>query len=254
MHGSFSRTHGRGVHAAPTVTSPKSAAAGAGGRVSVVGSQSGEVTTVRHDLEQGETLTVDAVSSEVSADDLDAVVVPGGTVGGSWIDREVQVDQGLVTSRRPDDLPAITAKLVKEVAEGRHEAQARSVCGTARARRPRTPPAARSESNSYRRQDVGGPSSQGRVLLEHGGRHWIRASEPSRVKVALLATAVEQRLQRTLELGDSRANHLPHECEVDPEVPMDEPITHPRHAPPVDLRVGGTKLLRQPLRRFADHL
>jgi len=46
--------------------------------------------------------------------------------GGTWVDREVQVDQGLVTSRRPDDLPAFTAKLVEEVAEGRHEAQARS--------------------------------------------------------------------------------------------------------------------------------
>jgi protease I len=167
------------------LAAPKAAVEGAGGRVSIVGVRRGEATTVRHDLEQGETLAVDAAFSEVSADDFDAVVVPGGTVGadrlrleedavgfvrgffeqgkpvaaichgpwllveadvvrgrtltsypslqtdirnagGTWVDREVQVDQGLVTSRRPDDLPAFTAKLVEEVAEGRHEAQARS--------------------------------------------------------------------------------------------------------------------------------
>jgi protease I len=44
--------------------------------------------------------------------------------GGNWVDREVVVDQGLVTSRRPDDLPAFNAKLVEEIAEGRHEQQA----------------------------------------------------------------------------------------------------------------------------------
>jgi protease I len=43
--------------------------------------------------------------------------------GGQWIDEEVVVDNGLVTSRRPDDLPAFCAKAVEEFAEGRHEAQ-----------------------------------------------------------------------------------------------------------------------------------
>jgi protease I len=165
---------------------PKAAVERAGGRTSVVGIRRGEATTVRHDLEAGETITVDAAFSDVSADDFDAVVVPGGTVGadklradadavafvrgfferkkpvaaichgpwvlveadavrgrtltsypslqtdirnagGTWVDREVQVDQGLVTSRNPDDLPAFTAKLVEEVWEGKHEQQARSV-------------------------------------------------------------------------------------------------------------------------------
>jgi deglycase len=44
--------------------------------------------------------------------------------GGDWVDEEVVVDQGLVTSRKPDDLPAFTSKIVEEFAEGRHEQQA----------------------------------------------------------------------------------------------------------------------------------
>jgi protease I len=44
--------------------------------------------------------------------------------GGDWVDEQVVVDDGLVTSRKPDDLPAFNAKIVEEFAEGRHERQA----------------------------------------------------------------------------------------------------------------------------------
>ena len=43
--------------------------------------------------------------------------------GANWVDEEVVVDSGLVTSRSPKDLPAFNAKLVEEVYEGKHEAQ-----------------------------------------------------------------------------------------------------------------------------------
>jgi protease I len=52
--------------------------------------------------------------------------------GATWVDEEVHVDQGLVSSRKPDDLEAFSAKAIEEFAEGRHEGQERSVgAGTA---------------------------------------------------------------------------------------------------------------------------
>jgi protease I len=50
--------------------------------------------------------------------------------GGTWVDEEVHVDQGLVTSRKPDDLSAFCAKTIEEIAEGVHEGQ---TAATARA-------------------------------------------------------------------------------------------------------------------------
>jgi protease I len=67
---------------------------------------------------------------------IDAGVVEGRTLtswpslqtdlrnaGATWVDEEVHVDQGLVSSRKPDDLEAFNAKLVEEFAEGVHEGQ-----------------------------------------------------------------------------------------------------------------------------------
>lgn len=43
--------------------------------------------------------------------------------GAEWVDEEVVVDNGLVTSRKPDDLPAFCDKMIEEFAEGKHQKQ-----------------------------------------------------------------------------------------------------------------------------------
>jgi len=43
--------------------------------------------------------------------------------GANWVDEEVVVDEGLVTSRSPEDLPAFNKKMVEEIYEGKHEGQ-----------------------------------------------------------------------------------------------------------------------------------
>nr|WP_281372715.1 DJ-1/PfpI family protein [Halosimplex rubrum] len=40
--------------------------------------------------------------------------------GGEWVNEEVVVDEGLVTSRKPDDIPAFCDKIIEEFEEGRH--------------------------------------------------------------------------------------------------------------------------------------
>jgi protease I len=70
---------------------------------------------------------------------IEAGVVQGRTVtswpslktdlmnaGARWVDEEVVTDNGLVTSRKPDDIPAFNRKMIEEFAEGRHEPQAPS--------------------------------------------------------------------------------------------------------------------------------
>jgi protease I len=50
--------------------------------------------------------------------------------GGVWVDEEVRVDHGLVSSRKPDDLPAFCAKIVEEFAEGVHAEQRAATIGS----------------------------------------------------------------------------------------------------------------------------
>jgi protease I len=65
---------------------------------------------------------------------IDARVVRGRTLtswpaiktdvknaGGNWVNQEVVVDNGLVTSRKLDDMPAFNKKMIEEFCEGRHE-------------------------------------------------------------------------------------------------------------------------------------
>jgi protease I len=54
--------------------------------------------------------------------------------GAHWVDQEVVTDNGLVTSRKPDDIPAFNRKMIEEFAEGRHsrEPRARELTGTAK--------------------------------------------------------------------------------------------------------------------------
>jgi deglycase len=44
--------------------------------------------------------------------------------GADWVDQEVVTDRGLVTSRKPDDIPVFNRKMIEEFAEGRHEVAA----------------------------------------------------------------------------------------------------------------------------------
>ncbi|GAC1463033.1 MAG: hypothetical protein NVS2B14_12670 [Chamaesiphon sp.] len=46
--------------------------------------------------------------------------------GATWVDQEVVVDQGLVTSRKPGDIPAFNNKMIEEFAEGQHQEQRHS--------------------------------------------------------------------------------------------------------------------------------
>jgi protease I len=76
---------------------------------------------------------------------IDAEVVRGRTItswpslradlinaGARWVDQDVVVDNGLVSSRKPDDLPAFNRKMIEEIAEGKHHRQSAAASATSR--------------------------------------------------------------------------------------------------------------------------
>jgi protease I len=89
---------------------------------------------VRHFFREGKPVAAICHASWVL---IDAGVIRGRTVtswpaiktdvrnaGGNWVDEEVVIDNGLVTSRKPDDIPAFNEKMIEEFCEGRHEPKA----------------------------------------------------------------------------------------------------------------------------------
>jgi protease I len=158
---------------------PRKALDEAGAQTEVISIDDGKIKAFDH-FDPAKEIKVDKTVEEVSVDDYDALLVPGGVgnpdqlrgdenavkfvrdffeakkpmavichgpwvlveagvvrgktltswptlqtdirnAGGNWVDKEVVVDDGLVTSRKPDDLPAFNKKMIEEFAEGRHE-------------------------------------------------------------------------------------------------------------------------------------
>lgn len=164
--------------------SPQSALEDVGATVHIISDHGGSIRSW-HSQDWNETVMVDKTLDEATAEDYDALVIPGGVInpdklrtnekavsfirdffaqkkpvasichgpqllieagvvqgrkltsfksiktdlvnaGAIWEDSEVVTDNGLVTSRNPDDLPAFNAKMVEEFAEGKNEKQAAS--------------------------------------------------------------------------------------------------------------------------------
>jgi len=113
------------------LTAPWNALKQAGAEVVLVSDNPGEIQAMNHHA-KGEKLHVDVEVSAVTARDFDALVLPGGVANPDKLrmnkeavsfvrefmelDKPV-VDQKLLTSRRPDDLPAFCAKLVELLAD-----------------------------------------------------------------------------------------------------------------------------------------
>jgi protease I len=163
------------------LTEPWQSVRDAGGTPDLISLEAGQIQGMDHD-EKADKFPIDRAIRDVSAEDYDGLVLPGGVAnpdklrmnedavdfvrdffkqhkpvaaichgpwmlveagvldgrsvtswpslktdienaGGKWVDREVVVDEGLVTSRKPDDLKAFCAKAVEEFAEGEHAEQ-----------------------------------------------------------------------------------------------------------------------------------
>jgi protease I len=161
---------------------PRKALHEAGATTEIVSLKDGEIQGFDH-FAPASTVKVDRTVDEASADDYDALMIPGGVgnpdqlrgdenavhfvrsffeqgkpvaaichapwvlveagvardrrltswptlrtdirnAGGNWVDEQVVVDSGLVTSRMPDDIPAFNEKMIEEFCEGEHEEQA----------------------------------------------------------------------------------------------------------------------------------
>ena len=164
------------------LTEPRKALEDAGATTELVSLESGEIQGFDH-LDHADTFKVDKTLGDVSADDYDGLLIPGGVAngdflrasedavrftadfarakkpiaaichapwvlveagivkgrtitsfpslktdvrnaGGTWVDEEVQVSRTpstVVTSRKPDDIPAFSAKAIEEFGEGPHE-------------------------------------------------------------------------------------------------------------------------------------
>ena len=160
---------------------PRKALEDAGADTEIVSIHDGEIQGFDH-FDPAKKVKVDKTVEEVSVDDYDALLVPGGVgnpdqlrgdenavafvrafvdskkplavichgpwvlveagvargrkltswptlqtdirnAGGEWVDEEVVVDDGIVTSRKPDDIPAFNTKMIEEFCEGRHPAR-----------------------------------------------------------------------------------------------------------------------------------
>jgi protease I len=170
------------------LSQPWQAAQQAGAAPVLLSIKPGQIQGMNH-LDKGQTFPVDQVVGEVSPDDYDGLVLPGGVAnpdvlrtdrdavdfvrrfaqsgkpvavichgpwtlveadvvrgrtltswpslqtdirnaGGTWVDEEVHVDRGLVSSRKPADLPAFSRKMVEEFAEGRHTDREMATAGS----------------------------------------------------------------------------------------------------------------------------